>query len=169
MEIWSDIKGYEGKYQVSTLGNVRSLDRYIITKNGISRFVRGRLLKPHKIPKGYLQVKLPERLTVVHRIVAETFIGEPPTPNHVINHIDLNKENNDVSNLEWVTPQENTQHAWINGACAETLKKRSTQVINLATKEKYPSVIEASRILNIPYATLHRWCTKNKGYSFIKG
>lgn len=109
-EIWRDIKGYEGKYQVSNFGNVRSL-MYHNTK-GIKRIS---LLKPATDGKGYLRCALSKNniLTTfkVHRLVAQAFI---PNPNNYpqINHIDGNKKNNKVDNLEWCTNSINQIHAY---------------------------------------------------------
>lgn len=106
-EIWKDIKGYEEFYQISNLGNVRSLPR-----NGTIN--KSRILKPNNV-KNYLQVSLQKhgktKYQKVHRIVAETFI---PNPNNYpqVNHIDGNKHNNRVDNLEWVTSSENQLHSY---------------------------------------------------------
>ena len=121
VESWKDIKGFEGYYQISNFGNVRSLDRYVINnKNGGERFINGKLMKLTKV-KGreesdtkYLVVNLrsygSNKVSLVHRLVAEAFI---PNPNNMpeINHKDGNKENNFVDNLEWCTYSENNQHA----------------------------------------------------------
>ena len=97
-EIWADISGYDGKYQVSTWGRVRS--------------AKG-ILKPYRTEKGYLKVGLLKdgvnRKHRVNRLVAETFLpnwsGMPE-----VNHIDGNKENNSVTNLEWVSGPVNREH-----------------------------------------------------------
>lgn len=97
-EIWRDIEGYEGLYQVSNLGKVRSL-RY---KNRDE--VRELFLKPHN--RGYLQVELYKdgkgKTFTVHRLVAKAFV-EGYAENKVVNHIDENKQNNVSTNLEWCT------------------------------------------------------------------
>lgn len=106
-ENWKDIKGYEGFYQISNLGNVRSLPR-----NGTIN--KSRILKPNNV-KNYLQVSLQKhgetKYQKVHRLVADTFI---PNPNNYpqVNHIDGNKHNNCVDNLEWVTSSENQLHSY---------------------------------------------------------
>lgn len=98
-EVWKDIKGYEGLYQVSNFGRVKSLFRY------------KKILKLCKSESGYLCVNLyknkkMKRITV-HRLVAENFINKPTLE---VNHKDGNKENNFISNLEWVTTKENIIH-----------------------------------------------------------
>ena len=117
-EIWRDIRGYEGQYQVSNYGNVRSLDRYVRFKDGRVALFKGKKRKLTKNGDGYLQVTLcPDSSTVntvkVHRLVAETFI---PNPNNMaeINHIDEIKTNNYVGNLEWCDRLHNCNHGTRN-------------------------------------------------------
>lgn len=114
-EIWKDIEGYEGLYQVSNLGNVKSL-RKRIDKGKCHRYFDEKILKPIETNRGYLRVKLCKDRKIkkirVHRLVAEAFIKRPELE---VNHIDGNKKNNKVENLEWVTQRENKQHAWITG------------------------------------------------------
>lgn len=114
MEIWADIKGYEGWYQVSTWGRVRSVDRQIDDVSNRKRIAKGQILAQEENPKGYLRVHLSKtncklKHFRVHRIVAETFIDNPYNLPEV-NHIDGNKQNNSVSNLEWCTGKENRNH-----------------------------------------------------------
>lgn len=110
IEIWKDIKGYEGHYQVSNLGNVKAL--YYKNKYGIIN--REKILKP--IFNGqYYQVSLcssgkPKSHTI-HRLVASAFLGENNLP---VDHIDGNKLNNNLANLEYVTHSENTIRAYKN-------------------------------------------------------
>lgn len=108
-EIWKDIKGYEGYYQISNFGNVRSLDRWV-KDNGTPVFKQGMLLNPVKQSVGYLQIALNVEGKVkkkyIHRLVMEAF-NPTDNPKLEINHIDENKENNMITNLEWVTHKEN--------------------------------------------------------------
>lgn len=114
-EEWRDVKGFEGIYQVSNLGNVRSLSR--LDARGHS--IKGKMLSTNvPIKAGYPCVNLKngkhKRLAVpIHRLVAENFI-----PNNddlpQVNHIDGNKMNNSVDNLEWVSCSDNIRHAVMN-------------------------------------------------------
>ena len=117
-EIWKAVIGYEGSYEVSNLGNVRSIDRYCIQKNNNSEkynhIYRGKILKQFKNNAGYKQVQLSFRYKSipkrVHRLVAEAFL-ENPNNYKCVNHIDGNKENNNVNNLEWCSYSHNNMEA----------------------------------------------------------
>lgn len=106
MEEWRDIAGYEGYYQVSSKGNVRSLDRTIIDSAGVTRRIKGKQVTPFITNIGYVQVRLMkngnQKHMYVHRLVSKEFISNPMNYKEV-NHIDYNKENNCVENLEWCT------------------------------------------------------------------
>lgn len=97
-EIWKDIEGYEGFYQVSNLGNVRSLNY------GNKGFVKN--LKPRIVKDGYYMVNLKNKNYQIHQLVAKAFISNPN--NYVeINHKDENKHNNCADNLEWCSREYN--------------------------------------------------------------
>ena len=106
MEIWKDIQGYEGIYQVSNLGRVKSIER--VTKEGNHRSEKQ--MKLQKTKRGYLTVILTkdgnQKLHYVHRLVGIAFIPNP-TGKEQINHINEQKEDNRVENLEWSTAKEN--------------------------------------------------------------
>ena len=100
-EIWRPIPGYEGLYEVSSYGRVRSLDRFIVDSLGHRRFYKGKVLSPIKDKYGYLSVKLQKgNKHNIHRIVAQVFIENIDNLPQV-NHKDENKSNNRVDNLEW--------------------------------------------------------------------
>lgn len=105
MEIWKDVVGYEGVYQVSNEGNIRSVDRYVICKNS-TRFYKGKQLSSCKDDKGYYRVLLAvagkHKSCQIHRLVAEAFLPNPERLKEV-NHKDENPSNNHVDNLEWCT------------------------------------------------------------------
>ncbi len=113
-ELWRDIPGYEGRYQVSNLGRVKSLARVVERRSNTPFQLPERLLRPRLSHKGYLLAALCKESTQknisVHRLVAEAFIPNPADLPEV-NHIDGNKTNNRVTNLEWVTTKENTKHS----------------------------------------------------------
>lgn len=121
-EIWKAVPGFEGQYEVSSLGRVRSIDRYEERRHGISGgrhhyFVRGRVMSPSHINSGYLTYHLYQnkkrKSFLGHWLVALAFglPGEGPE----INHRDTDKKNNALSNLHWCTRAENIKHAKDNG------------------------------------------------------
>lgn len=117
-EIWKDIPGYEGMYQVSNLGNFRSLDRTIKRHNNSTMKRKGSLLKTSKDKDGYLLINLTKNNKAikgkVHRIVAEVFLdNENNYP--CVNHINGIKDDNRVENLEWCSYKQNSIHARDNG------------------------------------------------------
>lgn len=104
-EIWSDVEGYEGKYMVSNIGKVKSLDYH--------RTGKEKIMKPRKDKKGYLYVGLyknkKEKWVSVHRLVAAAFIPNPENK-PCIDHINTIKDDNRVENLRWATPKENVNN-----------------------------------------------------------
>lgn len=127
-EIWKDIKDYEGLYQVSNLGRVK-------------RVKAGKILKGFKITKGYVGVRLSKNGIVsnkkIHRLVAQAFISNPESKPQV-NHIDENKTNNVISNLEWSTAKENSNHGTRNERAGKAISKSKSIpiiAINIKTGE----------------------------------
>lgn len=121
MEEWKPIKGYEGFYEVSNLGRVRSLDRIVIRSDGVKQTIKSKLLKGTHDKDGYLTVGLSKDYKTkqykVHRLVAETFIPNPDNKPEV-DHINTDRTDNTVANLRWCTHEGNCNNAL-------TKKKRS--------------------------------------------
>lgn len=115
IEVWKDIKKYECYYQVSNKGRIKSLARYVYNKDGtVQRFRMETIKTPIKSTDGYLMVKLCvngiNKTIGIHRLVAEAFI-ENPNNYPEVNHIDTNRKNNNVNNLEWCAHQSNVAHS----------------------------------------------------------
>lgn len=118
-EIWKGISNYQGLYEVSSLGNIRSLDRTSwSSKRNCLVNRKGNNLKKVISKRGYLQVSLCNKGIIkncrINRLVASAFIPNPENKPYV-NHIDADKTNNCFYNLEWCTAKENTYHAFSNG------------------------------------------------------
>lgn len=142
LEIWKPIQGFEDCYEVSNLGNVRSLDRYIYCKSKTKpNLFKGKILKQRFDKYGYLTVNLKKsqksHIKKVHRLVALAFIKNPNNCDN-INHIDGIKTNNIISNLEWCTPSYNTCYS---------LHKASFKI--MCNGIIYPSIKACARALNI--------------------
>ena len=114
-EEWRPVRDFEGRYEVSDRGRVRSLDRIVTSPSGRVRHERGRVLALCKLTLGYLRFAArandgSQRMILAHRLVAETFLPNPH--NHpVVNHKDHDRSNNSVTNLEWVDVLGNVHHA----------------------------------------------------------
>lgn len=125
-EVWRSVKGYEGLYEVSNLGQVRSLDRRTLSRYGATKLQRGRVLKPQRTYTRYLTVCLSghkrTRNFYIHRLVLIAFTPNPDNKPYC-NHKDADPRNNIVTNLEWVTPAENMAHAQARGVLG--VKKRT--------------------------------------------
>ena len=113
-EVYKDIPNYVGLYQISNLGNVKSLQRKVKNKNGY-RIVKEKILKPYINNCGYYCVNLRKKTNVeiklLHRLVAENFIKNDNKLS-VVNHIDGDKLNNNIENLEWCTYSHNNKEAY---------------------------------------------------------
>lgn len=125
-EIWKDILDYEGLYQVSSMGRVKSLERYSYKGNRSVQRLKTRILKAGIRKDGYLTVVLRKdgksTSYLVHRLVASAFICNPNGFN-VVNHKDENKQNNDVRNLEWCNSLYN--NTYNNIALRRQMNKKS--------------------------------------------
>lgn len=174
MEVWKDIKGFEGLYRISTTGKVYSVRRHVIMKPKTDRY-------------GYYVIGLwgkeKKYFTTIHRLVAETFLGKPNGCD-VVNHLDCDKRNNNVSNLEWTTVQQNTKHAYdnikkyhdhvqrMNKLGIEARKIKLDAYYNGEYIGSYNGKKEAADSLGISektvYNRLHGRFTSRSGYTFVK-
>jgi len=160
MEIWKDVKGYEGYYKVSNLGNVKSLNykRTGIPKN----------LKLIDTVYGYKSVSLGRsKRFLVHRLVAESFITNKFNKK-IVNHKNFNKKDNRVENLEWCSQRENMLHAWEGGRFFKVglfFKKLEIEDYYDLTKSylnKEMTQIELSKKYNINQSQISRIIKKYK-------
>lgn len=177
-EIWKPIVNYDGYYEVSNLGNVRSVNRVIIDSNKNAFNHKSKQLKPAKNKYGYLQVGLSINGKInsytVHTLVAKAFINNSENK-PTVNHIDGNKENNNVQNLEWATKSEQAIHSLKNGlrkmpnswtgkfgskhgACKSVLQYSKDNVLI----NEFGSIIEASNKLKINASSITRVCKGQK-------
>ena len=161
-EIWCPIKGYEGLYGVSDQGRVRSL-----------KFGKERILKQGRAGGGYLQVGLRKnrerKMCYVHRIVAQTFI---PNPDNLpeVNHIDENKENNSVQNLEWCDRKYNINYGTRNQRQSEKLSKPILQYTKYGKfVREWKSTRDVERNLGYFHNSISNCCTGRykSAYGFI--
>jgi alpha-N-acetylglucosamine transferase len=177
-EIWKPIVGYEGYYEISNHGNVRSINRFLINKNGIELYFKSKNLRPAINRDGYLQVGLSKNSKTnsycIHHLEGIAFISNPENK-PTINHIDGIKTNNYIDNLEWATKSEQAIHslkyklrtmpnAWIgkfgSKHCASKKVDQYTKAdIFIITHD---SIIEASKITNTNKSSIGFVCKGKK-------
>lgn len=166
-EEWRDIVGYEGLYQVSNFGRVKSTERYIKSGNGY-RLKRERILTQHLNSKGYPRVNLHNYYTqeqlFVHRLVAEAFLPKEDGK-FVIDHIDGNPLNSNVENLRWCTSSENNRFARELGHVKyvpmamekrERLNKKISKPVIRSDGKKYQSIKAAAEDLGVTTTSIIR-------------
>ncbi len=162
-EEWRPVPGYEGLYEVSNTGRVRSLDR-VDHFNGINRPRKGRELA-HIDKRGYHIVKLCKdgnvRAVGIHRIVASAFIPNP-TSLPEVNHKDENKSNNNVSNLEWCDRVYNAKYGTAPARIAEKLHRGVVSIDQNGVETAYKSIKEAAEAFD---GTPGNICNAISGYS----
>ena len=170
MEEYKNIKGYEGLYQISNYGNVRSLDRVIKSRYGTPKKWKGKEIKKIVDSLGYERVSLCKDGKVkahkIHRLVAQSFLNSSEYT--FINHKDGNKTNNHIDNLEWCDYKMNHQHALDNNLKG----KKRCKVKCKETNKIFDSQAEASRFYNLSHtmlsAHLKGECKTFAGYTFEK-
>lgn len=147
-EVWENITGYEGLYQISNLGRVKSLERI----NYQNKHQDEIIMKKYLGNKGYFTVKLTKngktQIFTIHRLVATTFI---PNPNNLpcVNHKDENRQNNEVSNLEWCSYHYNNNYGNRNKKIAKRLGMTIVSIDKNGNKKIYTSISEAARKLGV--------------------
>ena len=183
-EIWRDVKGYEGLYQVSNLGRVKSLAKYKNGNGGSKFWIKEKILNPKKMENGYLRVVLhknrEKKYFQVHRLVYETFVGEIPDGMQC-NHINEIKSDNRLENLNLMTPKENANWGTRNERISEKLKisgkkgiyntKLSKPVLQIDknTNEviaEFPSAKEAHRQLGYSQGHISACCRMETKQSY---
>ena len=168
IEVWIDIKGYEELYQISNMGRVRRKAKMVNVgiKNVKKAFKQEMILKPLKLTKGYLGAVLYDKNSKgktykIHRLVATAFI---PNPNNLpqVNHIDGNKENNNVNNLEWCNQKKNMQHSYKIGLRRNIVKPINQYDKNGNFIKKWDSIMQAERYLKISNTNISACCLGKK-------
>lgn len=170
---WVDLIGFEGFYQITINGDIRSVDRYVNHWRGGKCFKKGTILKQTINYKGYTMVRLVINgkggLKSVHRLVAKNFIPNPENKEQV-NHIDGNKQNNHVDNLEWNTQYENMAHAFKTGLNKGSMlgvkgENHPRNILSDIEKEDIinrknngESMTDLSILFNVSYRTIQRIC-----------
>ena len=162
MEIWKNVKGFGGKYQISNFGRLKSVR---ICKKGSLAFVKERILKGKTDKDGYIEYGLYDnenkknRYFRAHRLVAEAFIPNPKNL-PLINHKDEVRDNNNVSNLEWCTPEYNARYS---------LSRSVLQIdINGNIVKEWESATEASKC-GFDRSTIRKCCRGVKHFNSHKG
>lgn len=169
---WLDVPGYEDCYAVSSEGDVLSKERKVLGSNGRLVHVKEKLLTPQHFDTGYVYVVLTKsgksKNALLHRIVASAFLPNPSALPEV-NHIDGNKDNNSVHNLEWCTPEQNIHHALKCGLMShssqEHMKKMakargaqlSKSIRCIETDEVYPSIVECAKQMGIRVGYIYEY------------
>ena len=158
--IFYPVKGYEGFYEISKHGIIRSVERVISTGAG-NRKILSHVISTRINNCGYVEIRLSKegnrKSTFLHVLLAKVFIPNPEEKPE-INHKNGVKTDNSLENLEWVSHSENVRHAYNLGLC----KKHPKRVIDINTGEIYRSLKEASEKFLIPYSTCKNYLNGNR-------
>jgi hypothetical protein len=170
--IWKEIPGYEGIYEVSCNGEVKSLSRKIRKLNHKSIFLiqtKEKILKPEIVWNNRLRVVLcrdkSKKRVQIHRIVALTFIPNPENK-PCINHIDGNPQNNNYKNLEWCNSKENAQHAVRTGLWKQIKKLNDKQIeeIRIQKSSSSKTYNQLAIDFNVSISTIYNVIHHKAGY-----
>lgn len=172
-EIWKDIKGFEGLYQVSNIGRIKSIDRYIRNKWGSLTLCKEHILKPRTDDDGYYRIGLYKdgkyKSFGLHRLVSEAFI---PNPNNLpcVNHKNEIKTDNRVENLEWCTNSYNLNYGH---RLEKAIEKRKIHILqftkNMDFVGYYDSIVSAASSVNGLASNICSCCkqTIKRAYGYV--
>lgn len=177
-EIWKPVVGYEGRYEVSNLGRIRSLDRYCLGKDGREELHKGKILRPWVSLRGqYLYVTLScKKKKTVHSVVAEAFLGRRPDGYDIL-HLDGNRQNNSINNLRYGTRKENLNQTYEYGgrqAAGKLTKQDAIAILRrLAAGEKPTCLaneyrVNRAAIYHIKNRTTFKWLSDEEVFGCAK-
>lgn len=172
VEIWKDIVGYEGYYQVSNFGRIKSLSR-IIDHKSMGKYISKEKILTQQTNYGYKNVILSKngktKYKKVHRLVAEAFISNPDNLPY-INHKNENRNDNSVNNLEWCDSKYNNNYGNRNKKIAEKLSKKINQYdLEGNFIKTWDSIMQVERVLKIKNYNIVKNCKgiRNKAGEYI--